>query len=92
MKIGIVIAAALWALAGPAQALETEEIGKGKGIVTCTGGSQNALFNRECKQVTINRVSTTGGLKYEITCVDSGHTTFVLGCDAFAWEQKTIVF
>lgn len=92
----ISIGLALAALATPAMAQVTSEsmAAKGKGIVTCAGGtSAGTLFNRECKTLSISRVSVSGGaIKYEITCTDSGNTTFLMACDAFAWEQKQVVF
>lgn len=58
-----------------------------KGFVICSGGGTSApLFNRECKKLTISRVSMQGAIKYEGTCVDSNETTFLLTCDAFNFE------
>jgi hypothetical protein len=73
--------------------LKLDNIAKGKGMLTCSGGGgAKPLFSAECKTISITRVSGSDGIKYEITCTDSGNTTFLLACDAFAFEQKQVVF
>jgi hypothetical protein len=68
----------------------SEAVVKGKGVLTCNGGGgARPLYNSECREVTINRISSpAGAIKYEITCTDPNHTTFQLACDAFAFEKK----
>ena len=63
-----------------------------KGFLTCTGGgSQNPLFNRECSKLMVARVFLPGAMKYEIKCVDSNQTEFVMACDAFSFENTPFI-
>jgi len=64
---------------------------KDRGFVTCTGGTSAPLFNRECKEITISRISGQGSIKYEGKCVDSNEKTYFIACDAFVLEYERIL-
>ena len=94
LSLILVFAAMIFSSWAAQAQVTSENIVKGKGVLTCNGGGGGKpLFNSECKQVSINRVTTSGGsIKYEITCTDSGNITFQMACDAYALEQKLVVF
>ena len=64
----------------------------GTGTLTCTGGSQNPLYNAVCRQISISRVSADGGIKYEVNCTDANNVKFLLACDSFSLEYSPVVF
>lgn len=62
-----------------------------KGFITCTGGGTSApLFTRECNKLNFSRVTSSGSIKYEGTCLDSNNVTFYLSCDAFTFEYSQL--
>jgi hypothetical protein len=58
-----------------------------KGLMTCTGGgSSSPIFASQCVRLNLSRISNTGTIKYEGTCVDANETTYYLSCESFAFE------
>jgi hypothetical protein len=58
-----------------------------KGFFTCSGGSSSALFNQDCKKLTLDRVSFGGSIAYEALCIDSNNTPFFISCLAVSFER-----
>ena len=58
-----------------------------KGFIICNGGGTNQpLFSKECKELTLYRVALGGGIKYEGLCLDASDMTFFIACDAVHFE------
>ena len=58
------------------------------GFVICTGGgTQAALFSRDCQKITLHRI-TSGSIKYEGNCLDSNGVTYFMACDAISFEHS----
>ncbi len=59
-----------------------------KGFITCAGGGTGApLFQQECKELTLSRVTTGGAIRYEGSCLDNNEKNFLLACDSFVFER-----
>ncbi|MCI5072552.1 hypothetical protein MRY82_06395 [bacterium] len=66
-------------------------INEEEGMFNCSGGAQAFILSKNCRKLTLKRVSLGSSIAYEGQCLDNNNKDHVFSCQSYTFTYKNRV-